>query len=270
MLQILCVALVCAEYLEDVYCSPLQEAKRALKDDWLIKAVHYMEENPETLEELMDKNYALAEGDMVLLNDRNAVSSSWPTLEIPYIISPDLASRTDDILSAMEMVSKHTCVSFHKRTIEQNYLLFKTSTGCASFVGLKGGEQPVFVGAQCMVGNIAHEILHALGFHHEHTRMDREQYITIIHSNIMPGMEKNFRMQDGETFSLPYDATSIMHYGRDFFSATGLPTIFPKKNVKEMGQRDKLTKTDIERVRRLYSCDSLKQTEKESHDWDDV
>lgn len=54
-------------------------------------------------------------------------------------------------------------------------------------MGLKGGEQPVFVGAQCMVGNIAHEILHALGFHHEHTRMDREQYITIIHSNIMPG-----------------------------------------------------------------------------------
>lgn len=41
---------------------------------------------------------------------------------------------------------------------------------------------------------------------------------------------------------------------RDFFSATGLPTIFPKKDVKEMGQRDKLTKTDIERVRRLYSC----------------
>lgn len=30
----------------------------------------------------------------------------------------------------------------------------------------------------------------------------------------LSGMEKNFRMQDGETFSLPYDATSIMHYGR--------------------------------------------------------
>lgn len=99
----------------------------------------------------------------------------------------------------------------------------------------------------------------------------------------LSGMEKNFRMQDGETFSLPYDATSIMHYGRYstqndkcitnrfsvkvmwyfkvitlvsgiFFPATGLPTIFPKKDVKEMGQRDKLTKTDIERVRRLYSC----------------
>lgn len=93
----------------------------------------------------------------LLQNDRNAVSSSWPTLEIPYIISPDIgkhsmcikdhwifeksvllplcfsASRTDDILSAMEMVSKHTCVSFHKRTIEQNYLLFKTSTGYVVF-----------------------------------------------------------------------------------------------------------------------------------------
>ncbi|XP_030579927.1 bone morphogenetic protein 1 [Archocentrus centrarchus] len=264
MLHLLFVALVCAENLKDVYCRPLLEAKRALKNDWLIKAVHYMEENPETLEELMDKNYDLAEGDMVLLSDRNAAGSSWPTLEIPYVISPDLASRTDDVLSAMEMVSKHTCLSFHKRTIEQNYLLFKSSTGCASYVGFKGGEQPVFVGPQCIVGNIAHEILHALGFHHEHTRMDREQYIIIIHSNIMPGMENNFKTQEGETFSLPYDITSIMHYGRDFFSANSLPTILPKQDVKEMGQREKLTKTDIERVRRRYSCDSLKRTGRES------
>lgn len=30
----------------------------------------------------------------LLQNDRNAVSSSWPTLEIPYIISPDLGKHS--------------------------------------------------------------------------------------------------------------------------------------------------------------------------------
>jgi len=108
-------------------------------------------------------------------------------------------------------------------------------------VGVIGGEQPVFIAPQCMLGNIVHEILHALGFHHEHTRTDRRKYVRILHHNIMsgnvreppciilsqcccvsaerkphgcvPGMEKNFNEHPGNTFNLPYDITSIMHYG---------------------------------------------------------
>ncbi|XP_070781163.1 zinc metalloproteinase nas-4 [Enoplosus armatus] len=208
--------------------------------------------------ELMSKKYAVLEGDMMLSSDRNAVESTWPTLEIPYVISPELASRTDDILSAMAMVSEHTCVSFHNRTSETNYLLFKKSKGCASYVGFIGGEQPVFIGPPCIVGNIVHEILHALGFHHEHTRTDREQYITVLPHNIMAGMEKNFKKQEGKTFDISYDINSIMHYGSGFFSSNGLPTIVPNEDVKGMGQRVKMTKMDIEKVCRLYSCDVTK------------
>ncbi|KAM7392365.1 hypothetical protein PAMA_007465 [Pampus argenteus] len=182
-----------------------------------------MKSNPETLEELMSVDSAVLEGDVMLSNDRNAVGHIWATMEIPYVISPALASRTDDILSAMKMVSENTCVSFHKRTSEKDYLLFKSSHGCASYVGFIGGEQPVFVGPPCIVGNIAHEILHALGFHHEHTRTDREQHITILSHNIM--------------------------------EANGLPTIVPNDGVEEMGQRVRMTQNDIERVRHLYSCD---------------
>uniref|UniRef100_A0A3B4TRI3 Metalloendopeptidase n=1 Tax=Seriola dumerili TaxID=41447 RepID=A0A3B4TRI3_SERDU len=225
-----------------------------------------MESNPETLEELMS-NDAMIEGDMILSTDRNAVETTWPTQEIPYAISPELAGRTSDILAAMAMVSEHTCVSFHKRITETNYLLFKASRGCASYVGFVGGEQPVFVGPPCMVGNIAHEVLHALGFHHEHTRTDREQYITVLPHNIMAGMEKNFKKQEGKTFDLPYDISSIMHYGSGFFSSNGLPTIVPNTDVKQMGQRVKMTNRDVERVRHLYNCDaSKKPTEKESSD----
>ncbi|XP_010770848.1 low choriolytic enzyme-like [Notothenia coriiceps] len=64
-----------------------------------------------------------------------------------------------------------------------------------------------------MLGNIVHEILHALGFHHEHTRSDRDQYITVLNQNIMEGKERNFNKQSGETFGLEYNAESIMHYG---------------------------------------------------------
>ncbi|CAJ1069943.1 astacin-like metalloendopeptidase [Xyrichtys novacula] len=256
MLQLLLTALLLVQLIQNADSGPIQEARKALRMDWFLRALRYMETNPETLDELMaPKGYVLSEGDMVMPRDRNAVEAIWPTREIPYVISEDLESRTDDILSAMAMLSKHSCVSFHKRTSETNYLLFKASKGCASYVGFIGGEQPVFVGPPCIVGNIAHEILHALGFHHEHTRTDREQHISVLTHNIMSGMGRNFEMREGETFGLPYDITSILHYGSGFFSANGLPTIVPNSDVKGMGQRDGLTEMDIQRVKQLYSCD---------------
>ncbi|XP_074473940.1 hatching enzyme 1.2 isoform X2 [Sebastes fasciatus] len=260
MLLLLLAALLSVQPPQDVASGPLRgatEGTGASQEDWFTRALHYMESNPETLKELMTKNYAVLEGDMVLASDRNAVESMWPTQEIPYVISPALASRTDDILSAMAMLSEHTCVSFHKRTSETNYLLFVKSRGCASYVGFNGGEQPVFVGHLCAVGNVLHEILHALGFHHEHTRADREQYITVLPHNIMDGMERNFKKQEGKTFDLRYDVTSIMHYGSGFFSVNGLPTIVANSDMEDMGQRVKMTETDIERVRLLYGCGTL-------------
>ncbi|XP_069016518.1 zinc metalloproteinase nas-4 [Embiotoca jacksoni] len=229
--------------------------KDALLEEALIKAVHYIESNPETLEELMSKDHTVSEGDLLLPSDRNTMGNTWPTLDIPYVISSSLASRMDDILSAMATVSKHTCLSFHERTSERDYVIFQVSRGCASYVGIIGGKQPMFIGPSCTVGNIIHEILHAVGFHHEHTRTDREQYITVLSHNIMPGMEKNFAKHGGETFNLPYDITSILHYGSGFFSSNGFPTIVSKKHEKEMGQRAKMTKMDIKKVRHLYNCE---------------
>lgn len=58
---------------------------------------------------------------------------------------------------------------------------------CASFVGCQGGAQSVFFAKICNVGNLCHEFIHALGLHHEHTRKDRDQYITIQWDKILSG-----------------------------------------------------------------------------------
>lgn len=62
-----------------------------------------------------------------------------------------------------------------------------SDSSCASYVGCHGGGQPVYFAASCSVGNLCHELMHALGMYHEHTRFDRDQYISVLWQSIKPG-----------------------------------------------------------------------------------
>lgn len=63
---------------------------------------------------------------------------------------------------------------------------------------------------------VIHEMMHAAGFYHEHTRPDRDEYVEIIWDNIQDGMESQFEKGDErsqDTKDIPYDYGSVMHYG---------------------------------------------------------
>ncbi|CAL8386690.1 unnamed protein product [Boreogadus saida] len=241
-----------------VQCGPVSNHGNEVFGDLYANAINYAQENTETLEEILAFDKAIIEGDIIMPSDRNAVDAVWPavngTVSVAFVIHPDLVHMTNSMLKAMDMVSEHTCVSFHKRSTEPDYMLFYPRKGCASYVGYQGGEQKLYIGPTCTFGNVAHEILHALGFHHEHTRLDRNEHIQVIENNIQTGKDSNFDMKDGKTFGIPYDTSSIMHYGGRFFSKNGLPTITLLKHSSEMGQRTHLTPQDMKRIRVLYQC----------------
>jgi hypothetical protein len=79
-------------------------------------------------------------------------------------------------------------------------------------------------------GQILHEIMHILGFSHEHVREDRDQYITVMWDNIKPGkisLDAIFAKQANtqKTVTLN-DGTSISAY------ITVIPTtVTPKFDV---------------------------------------
>jgi hypothetical protein len=53
------------------------------------------------------------------------------------------------------------------------------------------GAQKVSLDDGCIAswapGVVIHELMHAAGFYHEHTRPDRDNYVTINFKNILPG-----------------------------------------------------------------------------------
>ena len=59
---------------------------------------------------------------------------------------------------------------------------------CFSAIGRQGGKQRISVGEGCEYkGTVMHEMMHALGFFHEQSRTDRDNYIMVLWWNIAPG-----------------------------------------------------------------------------------
>ena len=87
----------------------------------------------------------------------------------------------------------NTCIKFVPRTDEKDYVFIERgemNTGCSSYVGRVGGKQKVNLEAPGCVkaGTVSHELIHALGFRHEHSRTDRDDFITVQWDNIKEGM----------------------------------------------------------------------------------
>ena len=65
-------------------------------------------------------------------------------------------------------------------------------------------------------GTLLHELGHAIGFWHEHSRPDRDDFIRVHKERVRVGEEFNFKVESwGEldNMNVPYDVSSIMHYG---------------------------------------------------------
>ncbi|KAL7833737.1 hypothetical protein AOLI_G00286970 [Acnodon oligacanthus] len=175
---------------------------------------------------------------------------------VPYQIASQYGPREKSIIEdALRSFDKSTCIRFIPRTQQRDYIQIKSDRGCYSYVGRTGGEQILSLQRPgCLYKHvIQHELLHALGFHHEQCRSDRDNHIRILYQNIMPGFEYSFQKVYTNNLGTPYDYNSVMQYPRDAFSSNGQPTMVPIPNPNvPIGISTEMSANDIQRINKLY------------------
>ncbi|KAH8233898.1 hypothetical protein KR032_002393 [Drosophila birchii] len=206
---------------------------------------------------------------------RNAIGNAifhWPNATVHYVIQPNVFDKAHlaMIFDAMAIIMNNSCITFELATKERLPLALNISgllNGCSTkSLGFRTitpngiNLQPHQIGKGCFrLGSILHELLHTLGFEHQHVAQNRDKYIRIQWENIKQDDIDNFTNDDNTTdwldFDEPYDYDSVMHYRPMAFSKNGQPTIVAlKKGNHKMGQRLEMTKTDIRKLNKMYKC----------------
>jgi len=104
------------------------------------------------------------------------------------------------VRAGMKGIEDKTCVKFVSHTSEADYIEIRKTPelGCGAMVGRWPGQGvPMalnYRAPECLqtIGIIQHELLHVLGLFHEQSRPDRDEYVTVLWDNIIPGTGHNY------------------------------------------------------------------------------
>lgn len=147
---------------------------------------------------------------------------TWPEGVIPYLIDNNLPQQ-NTINQAVQELNEKTNLFFRPRKIEdENWVLFSTAAQhCFSAVGMRGGEQKIYLSENCGRKEILHEMMHTIGFYHEQNRPNRDDYVFIYWENIETQYRSQFKIIPKHLIDLggrPFAFDSIMMYPPHAFS----------------------------------------------------
>merc|ERR1712183_619451 len=140
-----------------------------------------------------------------------------------------------------------------------------------------GGEQLLSIGLGCAYkGTVLHELMHAIGFFHEQSRPDRDDYVKILWDNIIDttNIKYQFRkcgIRPGEKCSnqdLKYDLDSLMHYTNIAFgkkkiingkiTEERMTTIevkgTPDRRIAHSSRKNTFSDLDLKGILKMYDC----------------
>ena len=176
----------------------------------------------------------------------------WPNNVIPYTISATSNTRAE-VLQAINYYNTKTNLRWVARTTQTDYVKFINSPGCWSYVGRIVGMQEISLSSNgCGIGGALHEMGHALGFHHEQSRPDRNLYVRVRLDLIPTSIQNNWAIESEAKAFGPYDYYSIMHYNLFYNGQKVIEVLKPGIDQSQIGNGIVLTPTDLSAVNFLY------------------
>ena len=222
----------------------------------------------------------------------------WKDGRVFYKIYQDQTSQSDNfqlefientIRAAMLEISRKTCIRFTQDNSGHD------DDGC-SLVIMKGNEchtsnagrkikiiqsktqcdftRMSLAPSECKKGTVMHELLHAIGFHHEHQRPDRDGYVRIKETKQDEARSSNVMRKTKEdkvdTLGTKYDYRSIMHYPK-LFDVLDKKWLGMSSRVNEEKERlydldrnqsrEELSEIDIFAINKYYGCVNCKNVD---------
>ena len=161
-----------------------------------------VDEGEANLKGLIQKNVRLWSGGVIRYEFSSSVSQS---------------NRRLFLSSCRELGTYANIECVRRRSSDRDYIFITSNNRnvCgSSHLGRRGGRQTLVINCW-RARTIQHELMHALGFTHEHNRYDRDEHITVQWKNLTPGLEHNFRIVSASNtrkILSYYDFDSILQY----------------------------------------------------------
>ncbi|MEY4675253.1 MAG: hypothetical protein RL148_3037 [Planctomycetota bacterium] len=181
----------------------------------------------------------------------------WTGGVVPYAYGSSVTPAQQSAMrAAMLEIEQRVNVTFVPRAAQSDWVQVLDGPLNSSPVGRQGGMQRLYVFNWNSRFAMVHELMHVLGFWHEHQRADRDTYVSVQWSNIATEDRYLFEVvPTGNRLQTPYDFDSVMHFGATEGSANGLPTLLVNGAYTPqpgMGQRTALSTSDVDGLRRTY------------------
>lgn len=236
------------------------------------RATKKFDPNLEVKFEVID-GYAVAAEDILLGRPKNKnlraqqtlytnEIKTWLNAEVPIAFDNNLPSalksRIENALNEFELKTSIRFLPYSG--YEKDFIVFSYSKDlCASYIGRNGGPQPILINSKCQSSDIKHEVMHALGFIHEHQRVVRDQFLKVFYENIQKEKVINFDILP-EPFQRVYkdiyegiDFKSILIYpSKAFVTDKSLNSIISLPSEGLILENEDLSAGDIEKIDKLY------------------
>lgn len=199
------------------------------------------------------------------LNRLLGIGIAWPDARVPYTIHESL-KNDDRVQNALLYWNENSPVKFiDKASNDKNWVEFiKYEKATDSEIGMRGGKQQIRISDNHpYYGAVMHEMGHAVGLIHEHSRSDRDDWV-IIHEECIdnyddPATKQNYRKIRSSKNVGEFDFKSIMLYKTSYKDPDNktCPNITMKDGKTPIEvQRSYLSPSDIKTLEELYGVAS--------------